>query len=338
MPPLRGRGEVKNPPLLELNNVSKLFEVGGGLFRKPSYIKAVENVSLQLYEGEAFSLVGESGCGKSTLGRIVLGLTEPTYGQILYKGKSIWTMNRSEFAEFRRNAQIIHQDPYDALNPMRTIYGSLAPAMRRHRMARSGRESRKMASELLELVGLSPPEDFLKRYPSRLSGGQMQRVAIARAISVQPSFILADEAVSMLDASLRINIVDLLLSLKDKLNMACLFITHDFGIGRYFTRAGRAGVMYLGNVVEVGKIEDILNQPIHPYTEVLISVTPVPDPKVARSSELPPLRSLEVPSLINPPPGCKFHTRCPYADETCAEKVPELVEVRPDHFVACHRR
>ena len=329
---------MNKAPLLELNTVSKLFEVGGGLFRKPSYIKAVENVSLQVREGEAFSLVGESGCGKSTLGRVMLGLTEPTYGEVLYRGKSIWRMNRAEFAEFRRRAQIIHQDPYDALNPMRTIYGSLAPAIRRHRIAKNRRECRKIASELLELVGLSPPEDFLRRYPSRLSGGQMQRVAIARAICVEPSFILADEAVSMLDASLRINIVDLLLSLKDKFNMACLFITHDFGIGRYFTRAGRAGVMYLGNVVEVARIEEILNQPIHPYTEVLISVTPVPDPKLARSSSLPPLRSLEIPSLINPPPGCKFHTRCPHAEETCAEKVPELVEVRPNHFVACHTR
>jgi len=327
---------VSDTPLIELKNVTRLFRVGGGIFSKPTFIKAVDNVSLQLHEGETFSLVGESGCGKSTLGRIMLGLLKPTYGQVLFRGKDIWRMSKKEFMEFRRNAQIIHQDPYDALNPMRTVYDSLAPPLLRYRIARNHDEAREAVCKLLETVGLSPPEDFLKRHPSRLSGGQMQRIAIARAISVQPSFVLADEAVSMLDASLRINIINLLLELKDKLNMACLFITHDIDMARYFTRSGRVAVMYLGSIVELGKIDEIIDNPLHPYTDVLISVTPVPDPKVAKSSELPPLRSLEIPSLTNPPSGCKFHTRCPYAKNICEKEVPELREIQPGHFVACH--
>ena len=325
-------------PLLELKKVSKEFKVGGGLFRKASYIKAVDNVSLQVSEGETLSLVGESGCGKSTLGRIMLGLTRPTSGEVLYKGDDIWKMTKAEFREFRRNAQIIHQDPYDTLNPMRTIYQSLAPPLLRYKIARNRGEAREKAAELLRLVGLEPPEDFFRRHPSRLSGGQMQRIAVARAISVRPSLILADEAVSMIDASLRISMLDTLLDLKEKLGMSCLFITHDFGAARYYTRGGRVAVMYLGNIVEIGGIEDLIKKPTHPYTEVLISVTPVPDPKVARMRELPPLRSLEVPSLVNPPPGCKFHTRCPYAEGICAKKVPELKALRENRFVACHLR
>jgi len=327
---------MSSNPLLEVKNISKLFKIGGGILSKGDYIKAVDEVSLQIQESEVFSLIGESGCGKSTLGRILLGLIKPTYGTVLYKGKDIWRMSQSEFRYFRKNAQIIHQDPYDALNPMRNIYSSLAPAILRHKIVKSRSEVRGKASELLELVGLVPPEDFLGRHTGRLSGGQMQRIAVARAISVRPSFILADEAVSMLDASLRINILDLLLDLKDKLNMSCMFITHDFDMARYFNRAGRAAVMYLGNIVELCKMEELLNKPMHPYTEILISVTPVPDPKRARASELPPLRSLEIPSLINQPSGCKFHTRCPFAEDICAKKVPELREIRESHFVACH--
>lgn len=322
--------------LLEAKNVSKLFKVGGGVIRKGDFIKAVDEVSLQIQESETFSLIGESGCGKSTLGRLLLGLTKPTYGKVLYKGKDIWQMSRTEFKEFRKNAQIIHQDPYDAINPTRNIYSSIAPAILRHKIVESRSDVRGKARELLELVGLAPPEDFLGRHTGRLSGGQMQRIAVARAISVRPSFILADEAVSMLDASLRINILDLLIDLKDKMNMACLFITHDFDMARYFNRTGRAAVMYLGNIVELCKMEELLNKPIHPYTKILISVTPVPDPKRARSSELPPLKSLEIPSLIDQPSGCKFHTRCPFAEDICAKKVPELREISESHFAACH--
>ena len=327
---------MSETPLIELRNVTMMFKVGGGIFSKPSFIKAVDNISLAIYEGEAFSLVGESGCGKSTLGRIMLGLYKPTYGQVLFRGRDIWSMDKKEFLDFRRNAQIIHQDPYDALNPMRTVYDALAPPLIRYKLAKDRLETREKVCELLRMVGLSPPEDFLRRHPSRLSGGQMQRIAIARAVSVRPSFVVADEAVSMLDASLRISIINLLLDLKNKFNMACLFITHDIDMARYFTRTGRAAVMYLGSIVEIGRIEEILKDPLHPYTSILISATPVPDPKIAKSSEPPRLRSLEIPSLINPPSGCKFHTRCPYAKDICEKEVPKLEEVKPGHFVACH--
>jgi peptide/nickel transport system ATP-binding protein len=328
-----------NPvPLLQLNNVSKVFRVGGSFFRKATLIRAVDNVTFTLNKGEIVALIGESGCGKSTLGRLALGLLRPTSGQILYKGEDIWRMDRKAFREFRRNAQIVHQDPYDTLNPMRTIYGSLAPGLLRYHIVRNRREAWERAAELLKHVGLEPPEDFLRRYPSRLSGGQMQRIAIARAISVEPSFIVADEAVAMLDASLRISILDLLRELQQRLGLGCLFISHDIAVARYVCRGGRAMVMYLGNIVEEGGIEDLLREPLHPYTEVLLSTIPIPDPKLTRSRELPKLRSLEVPSAASPPSGCKFHTRCPYALDICSKEVPALKEVKAGRFVACHLR
>jgi oligopeptide/dipeptide ABC transporter ATP-binding protein len=328
-----------NPvPLLQLNNVSKVFRVGGSFFRKATLIRAVDNVTFTLNKGEIVALIGESGCGKSTLGRLALGLLRPTSGQILYKGEDIWRMDRKAFREFRRNAQIVHQDPYDTLNPMRTIYGSLAPGLLRYHIVRNRREAWERAAELLKHVGLEPPEDFLRRYPSRLSGGQMQRIAIARAISVEPSFIVADEAVAMLDASLRISILDLLRELQQRLGLGCLFISHDIAVARYVCRGGRAMVMYLGNIVEEGGIEDLLREPLHPYTEVLLSTIPIPDPKLTRSRELPKLRSLEVPSAASPPSGCKFHTRCPFALDICSKEVPALKEVKAGRFVACHLR
>jgi oligopeptide/dipeptide ABC transporter ATP-binding protein len=322
--------------LIDVKNVTKIFSIGGGIFGKKRNVCAVDNVSFHINEGETVALIGESGCGKSTLGRLTLGILQPTSGKILFRGKDIWHLNKSEFKEFRRNAQIIHQDPYDTLNPMKTIYQSLSPPLLHYKIAHNRRECWEKASELLEMVGLVPPSDFLQRYPSRLSGGQMQRIAIARAISVSPSFIVADEAVSMLDASLRIEILDLLLELKRKFNMACLFITHDFGVARYFAKDGRILVMYLGSIVEEGPTEDVILDPIHPYTKILLECVPIPDPKIARSRGLPPLKSLEVPSLINIPSGCKFYPRCPYGEDICSKKAPEFKPAGKDRFIACH--
>jgi oligopeptide/dipeptide ABC transporter ATP-binding protein len=321
--------------LIDVKNVTKNFSVSSGIFSKKRSICAVDNVSFHINEGEIVALVGESGCGKSTLGRLTLGILQPTSGKILFKGKDIWCLNKSEFKDFRRNAQIIHQDPYDALNPMKTIYQSLSAPLLHYKIVRR-KECWEKASELLEMVGLVPPDDFLQRYPSRLSGGQMQRVSIARAISVNPSFIVADEAVSMLDASLRIEILDLLLELKRKFNMTCLFITHDFGVARYFAKDGRILVMYLGSIVEEGPTEDVILNPIHPYTKILLECVPIPDPKSARSKGLPPLKSLETPNITSMPSGCKFHTRCPYGKDICSQKAPELELTSKDHFVACH--
>jgi oligopeptide/dipeptide ABC transporter ATP-binding protein len=322
-------------PLISVKNVSKLFKIGG-FFGGKKYVCAVDNVSFSIEDGDTLVLIGESGCGKSTLGRLTLALLKPTSGQVLFRGKDVWRMSKSEFREFRRNAQIIQQNPYDALNPMRTVFQSLAAPLTHYKIARDRREAWEKSAALLESVGLTPPDDFLERYPSRLSGGQMQRVAIARAISVNPKFLVADEAVSMLDASLRIEILDLLLELKDKHNMACLFITHDFGVARYFGRRSRVAVMYLGSLAEIGPIDDVMLEPLHPYTKALIASVPIPDPRLTRSKGLPPLRSLDVPSLTQVPSGCKFHPRCPYAKSICVEKVPELKKLSAKRAVACH--
>jgi len=323
--------------LIEARSVSKYFRISRGAIKEAAILKAVDDASMEIKNGETVCLVGESGCGKSTLGRLLLGLLEPTHGSILYKGKDIWNMNAREFMEYRRNAQIIHQDPYDAINPVRTIYSSLSGPLLHYKLANRSNVREKVA-ELLELVGLIPASDFMNRFPCRLSGGQLQRIAIARAISVNPSFIVADEAVSMLDASLRINILNLLLDLKKKFNLACLFITHDLAIARYFAKDGRVIIMYLGNIVESGNLEEVIRKPMHPYTEVLIEASPVPDPKVAKSRPLPNLRSVEIPSAINPPSGCKFHTRCPYAVDKCSKEVPELRDVGGGRKIACHLR
>jgi len=323
--------------LIEAERVSKIFEVGTGLFSKRAFIKAVNEVSLQIRKKRNFALVGESGCGKSTLGRLMLGLIKPSSGRILFEGKDIWKMSRREFREFRRNAQIIHQDPYSTLNPLRTIHQSLAPPILRHGIARNREEALEIEKKLLLRVGLNPPEDFLNRHPSRMSGGQMQRVAIARAISIRPKFIMADEVTSMLDASLRLGIIDLMLDLQREFETSYLFITHDLAIARYFTLkgGGEMGVMYLGKIVEIGGGEDIVQHPIHPYTQALIASTPIPDPELTRKREIPPLKSLELPKMTEIPSGCPFHTRCPYSEKICEEKAPEMREF-DSRKVACH--
>ena len=322
-------------PLIETIHASKIFEVRKGLFGVKKHIRAVDNVSLNIGENEIVALVGESGCGKSTLGRLMLALLKPDEGQIKFRGKDIWSLKGEEFKEFRRNAQLIPQDPYSTLNPMKKVISALFPQLLRYKIASNRSEAKKISAELLQMVGLSPPEDFLNRYPCRLSGGQMQRISIARALSVNPSFIVADEAVSMLDASLRIEILDILLNLRKKFNTAYLFITHDLAIARYFAAGGRIAIMYLGSLVEAGDTEEVIQNPMHPYTKALIMSVPVPDPKLAKERGLPPLRSLEIPSLVDLPSGCKFHTRCPYAEKICEEKTPELREVK-NRLVACH--
>ena len=320
---------------MKAEGVVKAFEVGRGMFKAKKSIKAVDSVTLNVKEGEILSLIGESGCGKSTLGRLMLALLKPSSGRILYMGKDIWRLKGEEFKEYRRNAQIIPQDPYSTLNPMKKVSSALIPPLLHYKIARGRGEAKKMASELLEIVGLSPPDDFLERYPARLSGGQMQRISIARALTIRPKFIVADEAVSMLDVSLRIEILDLLLKAKDMFKTTYLFITHDFGMARYFARDGGIAVMYLGNIAEIGETEEVIHKPMHPYTKTLLMATPTPDPKLARERSPPPLKSIEIPSLVNPPPGCKFHTRCPYAEKLCEEKAPELIGIN-GRQVACH--
>jgi len=314
----------------------KTFVKGGAMIGAKKAIRAVDRASFDVGYSENVVLLGESGCGKSTLGRIALGLLRPDSGVVEFEGEDIWSLNGTDFSEFRRNAQIVHQDPYTSLNPVRTIFGSLAPAMVQNKVA-SRKDVRESVKELLALVGLVPPEDFLDRYPARMSGGQMQRVTLARAISLRPKFIVADEAVSMLDASLRLGAIDLMLDLQKKFKMSYLFITHDFGIARYFIlkSRGKVIVMYLGSLVEIGDADSVIKKPLHPYTQVLMESIPVPDPEIARKRPIPMLRSMEVPKLEETPSGCKFHTRCPYAIERCATEVPEL-RGAGNKLVACH--
>ncbi|WFO75155.1 ABC transporter ATP-binding protein [Desulfurococcaceae archaeon MEX13E-LK6-19] len=329
---------MSNPPLIEVRDLKIYFPVKKGVFGKIGYVKAVDGVDLVIDKGQIVTLVGESGCGKTTLGRAIAGLVKPTAGEILYMGKNIRKMKRKEYREYRRNVQIIHQDPFSSLNPTKTVFYTLAVPLKKWGIAKTRKELLEKVSELLELVGLHPAKDFLFKYPHQLSGGQRQRVVIARAISVRPQLIVADEPITMIDVSLRIGILDLMLDLQKKIGASYLFITHDFGAARYFAAKGGGliAVMYLGNIVEIGPAEEVIRNPLHPYTKVLLSAVPVPDPEISRKKKPIKLKSLDIPSPINPPPGCKFHTRCPFAIEKCSKEIPKLIEVKPSHYVACH--
>ncbi len=323
-------------PLIEVRELSKEF-VSGGILTREKAVRAVDSVSFKVAYGENIALVGESGCGKTTLGKLTLGLLKPDSGSLLYEGKDIWSMNKEEFKEFRKNAQIVHQDPYTSLNPVRTIAQSLTPVLIQNKMTPDKQSAYERAKELLSLVGLSPPEDFLNRYPSRMSGGQMQRITLARAVSLRPKYVVADEAVSMLDASLRLGAVDLMLDLQRRFSMSYLFVTHDFGIARYFIKKsqGKMIVMYLGSLVEIGEGDSVIQTPVHPYTSALREAIPIPDPKATRERPIPKLKSLEVPRLTEIPTGCKFHTRCPHSEDMCETKVPALRDVN-SRQVSCH--
>ncbi|HIP56718.1 MAG TPA: ABC transporter ATP-binding protein [Ignisphaera aggregans] len=325
------------PPLIEVRNLRVYFPVKRGLFSKPLYVKAVDGVSISIGKGEVLTLVGESGCGKTTLGKAIVGLVRPTDGEILYKGKNILKLKGRDFLEYRRNVQIVHQDPYASLNPTKTVFQILSAPLKRWGIARTRDEIVERICKLLQLVGLTPPEDFLNKYPHQLSGGQRQRVVIARAVSVNPELIVADEPITMIDVSLRLGILNLMLDLREKLGTAYVFITHDFGAARYFSArgGGRIAVMYLGKIVEVGSAEDVIRDPQHPYTKVLLSAVPVPDPEESRKRKVIQLKSLDIPSPINPPPGCRFHTRCPFAMSICEKEEPPMVEVKPGHWAAC---
>ncbi len=325
------------PSLMEVRGLRVYFPVRKGFLGGVAYVKAVDGVDVAIGEGEVLTLVGESGCGKTTLGKVFAGLIKPTSGEVLYRGKNIYRMTRSEYMKYRRSVQIVHQDPYAALNPTKTVYQILACPLKRWGIARTRSQVMEKVRELLELVGLTPPEDFINKYPHQLSGGQRQRLVIARAISVDPELIVADEPITMIDVSLRLGILDLMLELRRRLGTSYLFITHDFGAARYFTAkaGGRIAVMYLGKIVEIGPAEEVIRNPLHPYTRILLEAVPEPDPEKARKRRPIKLRSLDIPSPLNPPPGCKFHTRCPEAWDKCEKMEPPLVEAKPGHLVAC---
>ena len=323
--------------LIEVKNLKVYFTVRPSIFSKKKIVKAVDGVDLSIGEGEILTLVGESGCGKTTLGKAIAGLVKPTSGKILFKGKDLTELSKREFLEYRRSVQIVHQDPYASLNPTKSVFQILSFPLVRWRIVKSRSELRDKVKELLELVGLTPPEEFINKYPHQLSGGQRQRVAIARAISVNPKVIVADEPITMIDVSLRLGILDLMLDLRKRLGTAYLFITHDFGAARYFSAkgGGKIAVMYLGKIIEMGPAEEVIFNPLHPYTQALLSAVPVPDPEISRKKKPLKLRSLDIPSPLNLPPRCKFHTRCPYYMSRCAKEEPPLIEVKSQHYVAC---
>lgn len=294
-------------------------------------VKAVDGVSLEIYPGETLGLVGESGCGKSTLGRAILRLLEPTSGEVLYRNRDLAHLSTREIRQHRRHLQIIFQDPYASLNPRMTVGQIVGEPLETFRIAK-GREANRRVQELLETVGLS--KRFIKRYPHEFSGGQRQRIGIARALAVDPDFIVADEPISALDVSIQAQIMNLLEKLQREKNLTYLFISHDLRAIRHVS--DRVAVMYLGKLVEIADAKTIYSDPLMPYTKALISAVPVPDPAIEATRRRIVLEG-DVPSPINPPTGCRFHTRCPYMIQACKEIVPPLTEIKANHFAACIR-
>lgn len=316
-------------PLIEIRDLSKKYFVRLGAFgESAAVVHALDGFSADIMEGETLSLVGESGCGKSTTGFCVLNLQKPTGGSVRYKGQDITSLDEEAMRPFRRDLQIVFQDPYSTLNPRMTIGDALSEPILFHKLGTKAEIPAKL-NQLLADVGLSPR--FANRYPHELSGGQRQRVAIARALACQPRFIVCDEAISALDVSVQAQIINLLLDLQDKYGLTYLFIAHDLAVVRHIS--DRVGVMYLGRLSELAKAADLFANPLHPYTRALLSAVPEPVPKSARTRQR---LEGEVPSPLNPPSGCRFHTRCPIARDICKQLIPDLRAVADGHQVACH--
>ena len=316
--------------LISIQNLRVHYKIGGGLFKAAKYVRAVDGVSLDIKRGETLGLVGESGCGKSTLGKAILRLTEPTGGRVFYNNKDLAHLSHREMNKQRKNLQMIFQDPYASLNPRMTVGQIIGEPIRNFNLAKGSVEMQ--VQDLMETVGLS--RRFIKRYPHEFSGGQRQRIGIARALSVQPEFIVADEPISALDVSIQAQIMNLMEKLQRERNLTYLFISHDLRAIRHVS--DRVAVMYLGKIVELGNAKTVYVQPLMPYTKALISAVPVPDPEIEAKRERIILKG-DVPSPINPPRGCHFHTRCPFMIEKCKEVEPKLVEIKPKHFAACIR-
>jgi len=316
--------------LLEVKNLKVHFPVKHGLFsRVRAYVKAVDDVSLTVAAGETVGLVGESGCGKTTLGRAIIRLIEPTAGQIYFHGEAITSLSGGELRRRRRKFQMIFQDPYGSLNPRMTVEQIVGEAIDIHHLAESSSARRKRIMELLEAVGLN--STHIQRYPHEFSGGQRQRIGIARALAVEPKLIVCDEPVSALDVSVQAQIINLLQDLQQRHGIAYLFIAHDLAVVEHISR--RVMVMYLGKIVEIAEAKELVRNPKHPYTVALLSAVPVVDPASKRQRLV---LAGDVPSPINPPPGCTFHPRCPLVQDICRVEMPPLRELSPGHWVACH--
>ena len=334
-------------PVVSLEDTEVHFQNRGGLtglFSEPETVRAVDGVSLDVTENDVVALVGESGCGKTTLGKTAIGVQRPTGGTLRFRGQDVWATRDGDadgdrsYKEIRQSLQIIHQDPGSSLNPNRKVLPSLAAPLKKYQpgLSREDREARILG--LLEHVGMAPPHDYAQRYPHQLSGGEKQRVALVRALLMNPDLILADEAVSALDVSLRVEMMNLMLDLQEKFATSYLFVSHNLSNARYLAEkaGGRIGVMYLGELVEIGPAEQIVKNPQHPYTKILKWATPglVPDPDVA---DEPPVRTIDIPDPTDPPAGCRFHTRCPEAREACKDASPELLAADGSQQVRCFR-
>lgn len=312
--------------IMEVNHLKKYFRLDS-----KRTLKAVDDVSFQVYEGETLGIVGESGCGKTTCGRTCIGVYEATDGEVLYKGKNIHKMNNAEKKEFTKHVQMIFQDPYSSLDPRLKVHDIIAEGMRIHKLVHSKEEEIQAVQNLLEQVGLNP--EHASRYVHEFSGGQRQRIGIARALAVNPEFIVCDEPISALDVSIQAQVINMFEDLQKEMGLTYLFIAHDLSVVKHIS--DRIGVMYLGRMVELADSYELTTHPVHPYTKSLISAIPIADPKIARQSKRIVLEG-DVPSPLNPPSGCRFRTRCPYATEQCAQEVPEFKEIAPGHYAACH--
>ena len=317
---------------MSVDHLSKDFVIRGKkIGEKSKLLHALSDVSFDIYEGETLGIIGESGCGKSTLGRCLVKLHKPSAGTITYNGKDLWNLPVYEREAARRDIQMIFQDPYSSLDPRKTASYSIEEAMKVHHIGDTARERRQKALEYLQEVGLDI--QHMERYPHEFSGGQRQRVGIARALAVNPEFIVCDEPVSALDVSIQAQVVNMFEDLQQEMGLTYLFIAHDLSVVKHISN--RIGVMYLGKMVELADSYELITHSIHPYTRSLISAIPVADPITARQSKRIVLQG-DVPSPLNPPSGCRFRTRCPYADEQCANEVPEFKEVSTGHWAACH--
>ncbi len=321
--------------ILEVTNLKKHFPISSGIVfqRQVGAVRAVDGVSFHVIRGETLGLVGESGCGKSTTGRTILQLYRPTEGSVKFEGQELSTMTGNDLRQMRRRMQIIFQDPFASLNPRMTVGSIVSEPLQIHKMYANKKERQQYVEQLMEKVGLNPY--FINRYPHEFSGGQRQRIGIARALALQPSFIVADEPISALDVSIQAQVVNLMEELQEELNLTYLFIAHDLSMVRHI--CDRVAVMYLGKIVELGPVDEVYNNPQHPYTQALLSAVPVPDPLVEESRQRIIIAG-DLPNPANPPAGCNFNTRCPVAFDLCYHELdPPLIEVRPKHYVSCHR-